>query len=470
MIRTRFAPIPTGFIHVGNLRSAIFTYLIAKSNRDGKFVLRIEDTDRARYVEGATEVIYDTLKGCGLLWDEGPDVGGEFGPYIQSERMESYKQYAIELVEKGEAYYCFCSEERLTGLRDIAQANKENFFYDGHCIAMTNEEIAEKLANNEKYVIRQKTPKAGETSFVCQVYGKISISNDQIEDQILLKSDGYPTYNFANVVDDHLMNITHVVRGNEYLTSTPKYTLLYNAFGWEEPTYVHLPHVIKENGKKLSKRDGDAYYMDFVNKGYLPEAIVNYLALLGWSPEGKKEIFTLSKLENIFSIKRIHKSPAVFDIAKLNWVNSSYIKKMTDEGIVELCLPHLKEAAIDISNDEWVTKLCILFRDRMSYAMEIVDHYNELFNNEFSIDGEALEFMQSEDVENTVKIFKGKLESIEWTSENIKNAINETGVEADTKGKLLFMPCRIATTGVMHGPDLPKALELLGKEEILSRF
>ncbi|XMB67611.1 glutamate--tRNA ligase [Mycoplasmatota bacterium zrk1] len=470
MVRTRFAPSPTGFIHVGNLRSAIFTYLIAKSNKNGKFLLRIEDTDRGRYVEGATEVIYNTLKTCGLLWDEGPDVGGEYGPYIQSERMESYKEYAEELVEKGEAYYCFCSEERLSSLRETSQAKKENFLYDGYCKSLSKEEIEDKLKSGEKYVIRQITPNEGETSFECQVYGKISIDNDQIEDQILLKSDGYPTYNFANVIDDHLMNITHVVRGNEYLTSTPKYTLLYRSFGWDEPTYVHLPHVIKENGKKLSKRDGDAYFMDFIQKGYLPEAIVNYLALLGWSPEGKKEIFTLSQLEKIFSIKRINKSPAVFDIKKLNWVNSSYMKKLPDDSFVDLCIPHLNNAGIDTLDREWLTKLCVLFKDRLNNAFEIVDHYNDLFNKEFSIDGEALEFMQNEGTDSTVKIFKEKLESIEWNSENIKNAINETGIDAGVKGKMLFMPCRIATTGVMHGPDLPKALELLGKEEILARM
>ncbi|XMB86654.1 glutamate--tRNA ligase [Mycoplasmatota bacterium WC44] len=469
MIRTRFAPSPTGFIHVGNLRSAIFTYLIAKSGKSGKFLLRVEDTDQVRYVEGATEVIYNTLKTCGLFWDEGPDVGGDYGPYIQSERMESYKQYAEQLVVKGEAYYCFCSEERLNKLREEALEKKENFFYDGYCKSLSKEEIDEKIKNGEKYVIRQVTPNTGETSFDCQVYGHISIQNDQIEDQILLKSDGYPTYNFANVIDDHLMNITHVVRGNEYLTSTPKYTLLYNAFGWEEPAYVHLPHVIKENGKKLSKRDGDAYFSDFVDKGYLPEAIVNYLALLGWSPEGKKEMFTLSGLEKVFSIKRINKSPAVFDIQKLNWVNSNYIKKLESDKLVEICLPHLEKANIDVSDSVWVNKLCNLFKDRINYAAEIVDQYNEFFS-EFSMGEEAKEFMQAEGVEETVKIFKQKLETIEWNSDKIKEAINETGKDAEVKGKMLFMPCRIATTGAMHGPDLPKALELLGKDKVLSRM
>lgn len=469
MIRTRFAPSPTGFIHVGNLRSAIYTYLIAKGDKNGKFILRIEDTDQERYVEGAVEVIYDTLKVCGLNWDEGPDVGGDFGPYIQSERMENYKQYAEQLVEEGHAYKCFCSSERLDKLREEAQAKKENFFYDGHCSHLTHEEVDAKIANGESYVIRQKTPTTGETSFTCEVYGNITIQNDQIEDQILLKTDGYPTYNFANVVDDHLMNITHVVRGNEYLTSTPKYTLLYNAFGWDEPTYVHLPHVVKENGKKLSKRDGDAYFTDFIDKGYLPEAIVNYLALLGWSPEGKKEIFTLDKLEQIFSIKRINNSPAVFDIKKLNWVNTQYIKQMDEADYIRRITPFLIEAGIDTSNHDWVKQLVVLFKDRLEYFSQIKEHYDELFRP-FSVDAEAEAFLAEGDHTKTIETFIGKLNALpEWTSEAISEAIKETGAACEVKGKDLFMPVRIATTGTMHGPDLPKALVLLGRETILNR-
>jgi len=470
MIRTRFAPSPTGFIHVGNLRSAIFTYLIAKSE-NGKFLLRIEDTDQVRYVEGAKEVIYETLRTCGLNWDEGPDIGGEYGPYIQSERMENYSYYAQELVNKGEAYYCFCSEDRLDKLREEATSRKVNFFYDGHCKSLTKEEIDKKLASKEKYVIRQKTPIEGETSFACMVYGDITIQNNQIEDQILLKSDGYPTYNFANVVDDHLMNITHVVRGNEYLTSTPKYTLLYNAFGWEEPKYVHLPHVIKEGGKKLSKRDGDAYFMDFIKKGYLPEAIVNYLALLGWSPEGKKEIFSLEDLRNQFSIKRINNSPAVFDIKKLNWVNTNYIKKLDDDELAKLARPYIINAGIEILSDEWLIKLASLFKDRLNNISEIVEHYNELFEAEFLYSDEAKEFMAQDGVDKTVSIFKNLLTELDnWESEKIFECIKKTGEIAEAKGKMLYMPVRIATTANMHGPDLPKALELLGREKVLSRL
>jgi len=470
MVRVRFAPSPTGYLHIGNARTALFNYLFAKKNK-GSFILRIEDTDKERSKREYEEMLIQDLRWLGLDWDEGPDVGGEYGPYIQSERMESYKKYAEQLVEKGEAYKCFCGEERLNSLREEALQKKENFFYDGHCKVLSKDEVDKKISTGEKYVIRQVTPNTGETSFKCEVYGHITIQNDQIEDQIILKSDGYPTYNFANVIDDHLMNITHVARGNEYLTSTPKYTLLYKAFGWQEPTYVHLPHVIKEGGKKLSKRDGDAYFSDFIEKGYLPEAIVNYIALLGWSPEGKKEIFSLSELEKNFSIKRINKSPAVFDIKKLNWVNSQYIKKLDDESLVELCLPHLDKAHIDVSDTNWVLKLCTLFKDRLNYFTEIVDLYNEFFNDEFFIEEDAKTFLEGNDCTKTITVFKDKLASLnEWNFDNIKEAISETGIATEVKGKMLFMPVRIATTGTMHGPDLPKALELLGKTKVLSRM
>lgn len=469
MVRTRFAPSPTGFIHIGNLRTAIFTYLIAKSDRNGKFILRIEDTDQKRYVEGATEVVYETLKVSGLNWDEGPDIGGDFGPYIQSERVGSYKVFADELVEKGEAYKCFCSEERLNNLREVATANKVNFFYDGHCKNLTKEEVDGKINNGEKYVVRQITPNEGETSFDCQVYGHITIQNDQIEDQILLKSDGFPTYNFANVIDDHSMNITHVVRGNEYLTSTPKYTLLYKAFGWEQPTYVHLPHVVNHEGKKLSKRDGDGYFSEFVEKGYLPEAIVNFLALLGWSPEGKKEKFTLDKLEKVFSIKRINNSPAVFDLKKLNWMNSQYIKNMDTERYIGMCKVYMDADGIDTSDSEWLNDICVLYKDRLDYISQIVEYHHELFKP-FKMEDDAQAFLDEFDCQKQIDIFLDLLKNLdEWSAANIKEAINKTGELAEVKGKELFMPVRIVTTGVMHGPDLPKALALLGRDTVLSR-
>ncbi len=465
-IRTRFAPSPTGFIHVGNLRSAVFTYLIAKKEK-GTFILRIEDTDQERFVEGAVDAIYYTLNTCGLLWDEGPDKGGDFGPYIQSERMDNYKKYALELVEKKEAYKCFCTEERLASVKEKGYAK-----YDGLCSRLTDEEVKQKELEGTPYVIRQKTPDTGATSFTCKVFGTITIDNKEIEDQIILKTDEYPTYNFANVIDDHLMNITHVVRGNEYLTSTPKYTLLYKALGWEEPTYVHLPLVVKEGGKKLSKREGDAYFADFVQKGFLPEAIVNYIALLGWSPEDNEEIFTLEELTSRFTMDRINKSPATFDVKKLAWVNSHYIKKLSIEDLKEICMPHLVEHDIvQDKSEDWINSLITVFKDRMSFGEEIIDLYNEFLEIEFKLDDEGTEFLNQEGVNETLTVFRNLLTDVEdFKAENIKPLIKQTGKEAGSKGKMLYMPLRIATTASMHGPDLPQVLSLLGKETVLERL
>ena len=464
MVKTRFAPSPTGFIHVGNLRTAIFTYLIAKQ-QGGHFALRIEDTDQGRFVEGAMEAIKTTLTACGLLWDEGPDVGGPDGPYIQSERLSLYQTHAHELVKLGHAYYCFCDEARLDGLREVAQANKQTFMYDGHCLSLSQAEINEKVAAKTAYVIRQKTPSTGSTSFTCEVYGTITIDNDQIEDQILLKSDGYPTYNFANVVDDHLMHITHVVRGNEYLTSTPKYTLLYQAFGWQEPRYVHMPLVVKSDGKKLSKRDGDAYFSDFVAKGYLPQAIVNYLSLLGWAPPGKQEIFSLDELVQVFDVARINTSPAVFDVVKLNWVNAHYIKALDAESYYSMVRPFI---TVD-QPESTIHALAMLFQERLEYLAQIEEQIDQFYHP--TMDTETTEFMNSADHTPVIKTFTELMESLnEFTPEQIKAVINQTGEQLQVKGKNLFMPIRIQTTGVMHGPDLPRSLSILGKDEVLRRL
>lgn len=463
-VRTRFAPSPTGFIHVGNLRSAVFTYLIAKKDQ-GTFVLRIEDTDQERLVEGAVDAIYNTLNACGLTWDEGPDKGGEYGPYIQSQRMSDYEEKALELVEKGEAYKCFCTEERLAGLREKGYAK-----YDGHCLGLTPEQITANEEAGLPFVIRQKVPNTGSTSFTCKVFGTITIDNKEIEDQVLLKSDKFPTYNFANVIDDHNMNISHVVRGNEYLTSTPKYTLLYKAFGWEEPTYVHLPLVVKEGGKKLSKREGDAYFSDFVDKGYLPEAIVNYIAMLGWSPSDNKEIFSLQELTEAFDIKRINKSPAVFDVKKLSWVNSMYLKELPLEELVKICLPHLEAKGIN-KDIAWVTNLVNVLRDRLSFGAEIVELYEEFLETEFKLGQEEQEFLNQDGVNVTLTTFRDLLSELEsFNAEDIKPLIKQTGKIAGSKGKMLFMPLRIATTASMHGPDLPQILSLLGKETVIERL
>lgn len=469
--RTRFAPSPTGFMHIGNLRTAIFEYLVAKHD-NGDFILRIEDTDQTRKVEGATEFIYNTCKLCGLNFDEGPNNPGEFGPYVQSERLEIYQKYAQNLVENGKAYYCFCTEERLEQLRSIADKSKIPFMYDGHCKNLSKEEVQEKLKNGEKFVIRQAMPKYGKSSYEDVVYGKIEVENRILEDQILLKSDGYPTYNFANVVDDHLMEITHVARGNEYLMSTPKYNLLYESFGWEKPTYIHLPMVLGEDGQKLSKRNGDASFMDLYNEGFLPEAIVNYLALLGWAPENNEEIFSLNDLVKMFNPKRISKSPATYDVKKLKWVNAHYIKKLSDEDLVKLTKHHL-ESAYNLSGktDEWIKELILLYRDHISYGKEIVDVTEMFFNENITANEECNEFMKDESVPNTIKVFTDEIKLInDWTVENINNAIMNTKEKAGVKGKLLYMPIRIKVSGIMHGPELPNTIHLIGKENVLKRL
>ncbi len=469
--RTRFAPSPTGFMHIGNLRSAIFGYLLVKHD-GGDFLLRIEDTDQTRKVEGAVEFIYNTCKLCGLEFDEGPLNGGPYGPYTQSERLDIYKKYAHELVEKGEAYYCFCTEERLDKLRKLAEDNKMAFMYDGHCKRLSKEEVEAKLKAGVPYVIRQKMPKEGTSTYEDLVYGKITVENRILEDQILLKSDGYPTYNFANVIDDHLMHITHVARGNEYVMSTPKYNLLYDAFGWERPIYVHLPMVLGADGQKLSKRNGDASFMDLYHDGYLPEAIVNYLALLGWSPENNEEIFTLEELVKVFDPKRISKSPATYDVKKLNWVNAHYMKKLDIDALYKITYPHLKEA-YDLSNksDEWIKELIRIYQNHISYGKEIVDVTDLFFKEHIEITGECKEFMEQEGVTNTIQVFEHEMEAItDWTIENINQAIMNTKEKANVKGKMLYMPIRIQITGQMHGPELPDTIHLLGKETVLARL
>ncbi len=469
--RTRFAPSPTGYMHIGNLRTAIFEYLIAKAN-DGEFILRIEDTDQARKVEGAIDFIYDTLKLCNMKVDEGPNNEGKFGPYIQSERKEIYKQYAEKLVVMGKAYYCFCSEERLNELRDKAEKAKRPFMYDGHCKKYSKEMIAEKIKNGEKYVIRQAMPKYGTSDFEDVVYGKIKVDNSVLEDQILLKSDGYPTYNFANVIDDHLMGITHVIRGNEYLAQTPKYNLLYEAFGWEAPTYIHVPMVLGSDGVKLSKRNGDASFMDLYNEGYLPSAIVNYLVLLGWSPFDNQEIFSMEELIKNFDPKRISKSPAVYDVKKLNWMNFQYLKKMEAEKYVNFIKPFLAKAYnLEDKSEEWVDKLILLYQNHINYGEEIVKEVDLFFKDEITLNVECQEFMNSEGILNTLKVFTEKIKSIStWDVDSINNIINEVKEEANVKGKMLYMPLRIATSGQMHGPELPDTIYLLGKEKVLKRL
>ena len=377
-VRTRFAPSPTGRMHVGNLRTALYAYLIAK-HEGGDFILRIEDTDQERYVEGALDIIYHTLKETGLVHDEGPDLDGGVGPYVQSERQAQgiYLKYAKELVEKGEAYYCFCGKERLESLKQEV-AGKEIIVYDKHCLHLSKEEVEAKLAAGVPYVIRQNIPNEGTTSFEDEIYGKIEVPNSELDDMILIKSDGYPTYNFANVVDDHLMGITHVVRGNEYLSSSPKYNRLYAAFGWDVPVYVHCPLITNEEHKKLSKRCGHSSYEDLIEQGFVTEAVVNYVALLGWCPSDNREIFSLEELVEAFDYHHMNKSPAVFDMGKLRWMNGEYIKAMDFDKFYERALPYLKEA---IHKDLDLKKIASQVKTRIEVFPEIkelIDFYEEV--------------------------------------------------------------------------------------------
>lgn len=468
-VRTRYAPSPTGFMHIGNLRTAIFEYLLAKKY-NGDFILRIEDTDQEREVEGAIDFIYNTLDLCGFKIDEGPNNEGNFGPYIQSKRKDIYKEYALKLVEMGKAYYCFCSEEELTKMREKADARKKPFLYDGRCSRLSKEKIEENLKNNVPYVIRQKMPKEGVTIVEDLIYGKVKIDNSILDDQILLKSDEFPTYNFANVIDDHLMEITHVIRGKEYLDQTAKYNLLYEAFGWEKPTYIHVAMVLGEDGNKLSKRNGDASFMDLYNEGYLPEAIVNYLSLLGWSPETNQEIFSMEELISNFNEERISKSSSQYDVKKLKWFNHQYINKMDDEKYLSWIKKYFSNECD--KSEEWLNHLLLIYKSHLNYGKEINELTSSFFNKEFVIDAEAKEFMESdEEIPKVVEVFKEEIKSTSnWSVETLQEVINNVKEKAGVKGKMLFMPIRIAASGIMHGPELADTLYLIGKEEILNRL
>ena len=468
-VRTRYAPSPTGFMHIGNLRTAIFEYLLAKKY-NGDFILRIEDTDQEREVEGAIDFIYNTLDLCGFKIDEGPNNEGNFGPYIQSKRKDIYKEYALKLVEMGKAYYCFCSEEELTKMREKADARKKPFLYDGRCSRLSKEKIEENLKNNVPYVIRQKMPKEGVTIVEDLIYGKVKIDNSILDDQILLKSDGFPTYNFANVIDDHLMEITHVIRGKEYLDQTAKYNLLYEAFGWEKPTYIHVAMVLGEDGNKLSKRNGDASFMDLYNEGYLPEAIVNYLSLLGWSPETNQEVFSMEELISNFNEERISKSSSQYDVKKLKWFNHQYINKMDDEKYLSWIKKYFSNECD--KSEEWLNHLLLIYKSHLNYGKEINELTSSFFNKEFVIDAEAKEFMESdEEIPKVVEVFKEEIKATSnWSVETLQEVINNVKEKAGVKGKMLFMPIRIAASGIMHGPELADTLYLIGKEEILNRL
>ena len=471
-VRTRFAPSPTGRMHVGNLRSALYEYLIAKHD-GGDFMLRIEDTDQERFVEGAVDIIYRTMEKTGLIHDEGPDKDGGVGPYVQSERMKTgiYMEYAKQLVEKGEAYYCFCDKERLATLKSEVVEGKEITVYDKHCSRLTKEEVEANLAAGKPFVIRQNIPNEGTTTFHDELYGDITVENAELDDMILIKSDGYPTYNFANVVDDHTMNITHVVRGNEYLSSSPKYQRLYDAFGWESPVYIHLPLITDENHKKLSKRSGHSSFEDLIEQGFLTEAVVNYIALLGWSPEDNREIFTLAELVENFDYRRISKSPAVFDYTKLKWMNGEYLKAMDFDAFYEMALPYIKEV---ITKDMDLKKIAAMVKTRIEVFPDIKEHI-DFFEvlPEYDIAMYTHKKMKTNE-ETSLEVLTEILPLLEVQEDYSNDAlyamlckfVEENGV----KNGYVMWPIRTAVSGKQMTPGgATELMELLGKEESIAR-
>ena len=470
-VRTRFAPSPTGYMHVGNLRTALYTYLMAK-HEGGTFILRIEDTDQGRYVEGAVDVIYNTLRETGLLWDEGPDIGGPVGPYVQSERMGMFKEYAQQLVAEGKAYYCFCTEERLEALHAEQRANGEMTHYDGCCRDLPKEEVEKRLAAGEPYVIRQKIPREGVTGFDDVVYGHIEVHNSEMDDQILIKTDGMPTYNFANVVDDHLMGITHVIRGSEYLSSTPKYNLLYQAFGWEIPTYIHCPPVMKDAQHKLSKRNGDASYQDLVAKGYLPAAVLNYLLLLGWAPEGEQEIFSLDEMIKIWDPARISKSPAIFDPLKLRAINAAYIRALPAEEFRKLADPFIDQAVhVQIDRD----LLCANLQPRCE-VLEDIPPQLDFFDAVLPIDAEMYRNKKQKTTPESAKEALSALLPVleaqtDWSRDAIFEACKQKAEAMEKKNGWLLFPLGIALSGKARTPGGGTDLAaMMGKEETLRRL
>ena len=473
-IRTRFAPSPTGYMHIGNLRTALYAYLVAKKDPQGVFILRIEDTDQGRLVEGATDIIYDTMKACGLKHDEGPDVGGAYGPYVQSDRVRSglYMEYAKELIRRGGAHYCFCDEEMIAASRELQEARGESFKYDDPCKNLTIEEAEARIAAGEPFVIRQTIPETGTTSFDDEVFGRITVDNETLDEQILIKSDGFPTYNFANVIDDHLMGITDVVRGMEYLSSSPKYNLIYEAFGWEIPRYIHCPPVMKDEHSKLSKRNGDASFQYLVAKGYLPEAILNYIALLGWSPSEDREIYSLEELVQAFDVKHIGTSGAIFDPEKLKWVNATWLRAMDLDSYYALVKPYIDEAVKSDLDKKAIAKVVQQRADTLADIAPMLDFFdtfpsydNDLYNNKKMKTNPEVAL-------NALKQCREVLAGIdEWNEETLHAALLELPKKMGVKNGIVLFPLRLAITGKQFTPG--GAIEIaaiLGREETMRRL
>ena len=471
-VRTRFAPSPTGRMHVGNLRTALYAYLIAK-HEGGDFILRIEDTDQERYVEGAVDIIYRTLEKTGLLIDEGPDKDGGVGPYVQSERQAQgiYLEYAKKLIEKGEAYYCFCDKERLESLRQTV-AGKEIIVYDKHCLHLSKEEIEEKLAAGVPYVIRQNNPQTGTTTFHDEIYGDITVDNAELDDMILIKSDGYPTYNFANVVDDHLMGITHVVRGNEYLSSSPKYNRLYEAFGWDVPVYVHCPLITNEEHQKLSKRCGHSSYEDLIEQGFLTEAVVNFVALLGWSPADNREIFSLEELVKAFDYHHMSKSPAVFDYTKLKWMNGEYIKAMDFDSYFEMAEPYIRKV---ITRDYDIRKIAEMVKTRIEIFPDIenlIDFFEELPEYDTAMyTHKKMKTTEESSLEVLTEILPVLEAQQDYSNDALYQTLCDFVAEKGCKNGYVLWPVRTAVSGKQMTPaGATEIMEIIGKEESLKRI
>ena len=472
-VRTRFAPSPTGRMHVGNLRTALYAYLVAK-HENGDFILRIEDTDQERLQEGAVDIINRTLEGTGLIHDEGPDKDGGVGPYVQSERQAQgiYMKYAKELIDKGEAYYCFCDKERLDNLTEEVVDGKSVRKYDKHCLHLSKEEVEANLAKGIPYVIRQNVPEEGETSFEDELYGTITVPNKELDDMILIKSDGYPTYNFANVVDDHLMGITHVVRGQEYLSSSPKYNRLYQAFGWEVPSYIHCPTITNEEHQKLSKRCGHSSYEDLLEQGFVSEAIVNFVALLGWSPEDNQEIFSLEELVKVFDYHHISKSPAVFDMVKLKWMNGEYIKQMNFDRFKEMAMPYVKEV---ITKDVKIDEILELVKTRIEVFPDIKDHidfFEELPDYDVAM---YTHKKMKTNSENSLEILKEEYEILkevnDWSIDCLHDTLMEYIQKKEIKNGTGLWPVRTAVSGKQMTPGGAfEIMDILGKDESLRRI
>ena len=483
-VKVRFAPSPTGFVHIGSLRTALYNYLFAKK-MGGEYILRVEDTDQTRLVDGAIENMLNAMSwghvnhSEGVMLDENGNIiqKGEYGPYIQSERLDIYKEYIQQLLDSGKAYYCFCTKERLDEVREKQKEAGETPRYDGHCRDLSKEEIEAKIAAGEEYVIRLRLPENHIIKFTDLVRGETEFNTDELDDQVLIKTDGFPTYHFAVVVDDHMMKITHVIRGEEWISSTPKHVYLYETFGWEAPTFVHLPNILNKEKKKLSKRHGDVAVEDFKKKGYLPEGLVNYVALVGWSPEENKELFTMKELEESFSVERVSKSGGVFDTDKLNWVNQHYIKDASDEYITDLAIPFLIEAGYITEEDatekyDFIKAMVSVVKEKLQYVKEITEHVNIFFGDKVELeDEECREFLNLEHIPTLINALEEKITAADEISEEFFKAMfKEIQKEHGIKGKNLFMGTRVILTGQMHGPDLPKAAAVIGKETCLNRI